>query len=75
MAGATFVFLQAMGLIISPERLTREDYKAQQALEEARKAGTAPPEMDEDGNEINPHIPQYISQAPCANAFIFYYIV
>eukprot|EP00301_Raphidiophrys_heterophryoidea_P019200 c4170_g1_i1.p1 GENE.c4170_g1_i1~~c4170_g1_i1.p1 ORF type:complete len:548 (+),score=168.88 c4170_g1_i1:35-1645(+) len=49
---------------MTDQRLSREDYKAQQALEEARKAGTAPPEVDEDGNAINPHIPQYISQAP-----------
>jgi len=43
---------------------TREDWKKQKELEEARKAGTAPAERDEEGREINPHIPQYISQAP-----------
>ena len=43
---------------------SREDFKKAKELEEARKAGTALPEVDEDGNDINPHIPQYISQAP-----------
>jgi pre-mRNA-processing factor SLU7 len=48
----------------SGSRLSKEDWKKQKELEEARKAGTAPAELDEDGKEINPHIPQYIAQAP-----------
>ncbi|KAK6154066.1 hypothetical protein DH2020_013705 [Rehmannia glutinosa] len=43
---------------------SREDYRKQFELEVARKAGLAPAELDEDGNEINPHIPQYMSSAP-----------
>ena len=30
-------------------------------VEEARKSGELPPEMDNDGNLINPHVPQYLS--------------
>ncbi|XP_042757554.1 pre-mRNA-splicing factor SLU7-A, partial [Lactuca sativa] len=43
---------------------SREDHRKQMELEEARKAGPAPAEVDEDGKEINPHIPQYMSSAP-----------
>jgi pre-mRNA-processing factor SLU7 len=43
---------------------SREDHRKQLELEEARKAGLAPAELDEDGKEINPHIPQYMSSAP-----------
>lgn len=44
--------------------MNRQEYKAAKELEEARKAGTAPPAVDSDGNIINPHIPEYISRAP-----------
>lgn len=43
---------------------SREEHRKQQELEEARKAGLAPAEIDEEGKEINPHIPQYMSSAP-----------
>ena len=34
-------------------RLSREDYKKKRELDELRKAGAAPAELDEDGNMIN----------------------
>ncbi|KAG5456192.1 MAG: SLU7 splicing factor [Olpidium bornovanus] len=53
-----------MSALTASQRLSREDYRRQKDLEAARKAGTAPAEKDEEGNEINPHIPQYIAKAP-----------
>ena len=47
-----------------PQRKNREDYKKLKELEEMRKAGSAPAMKDEEGKDINPHIPQYIMQAP-----------
>jgi len=40
------------------------DFKKNKELEEARKAGIVEPAKDEEGNEINPHIPQFMSSAP-----------
>ncbi|CRL04358.1 CLUMA_CG017451, isoform A [Clunio marinus] len=46
------------------QKKTREDWRKAKELEEARKAGNAPAAVDEEGKDINPHIPQYISAAP-----------
>lgn len=44
--------------------VSRDDVKKQRELEEARKSGLIPAEKDEEGKDINPHIPQYIAKAP-----------
>jgi pre-mRNA-processing factor SLU7 len=46
------------------ERMSKEDWKKKNELDELRKSGAIEPEKDDEGNEINPHIPQYMSQAP-----------
>jgi len=44
---------------------SRDEAKKQKQLQEARAAGTAAPEMDAaTGRMINPHNPQFITQAP-----------
>lgn len=48
----------------SNTRLSRDDHRKQRELNEARKNGELPPEQDEDGNLINPHIPEFMSKAP-----------
>jgi hypothetical protein len=51
-------------------RMSREDFRKAKELEELRKTGSAPPATDEDGKMINPHIPQYISNAPWYDASV-----
>ncbi|GAA6032363.1 hypothetical protein JCM8097_008137 [Rhodosporidiobolus ruineniae] len=48
----------------APGKLSREEYRKQKDLDAARKAGTAPPALDADGMPINPHIPQFMANAP-----------
>jgi pre-mRNA-processing factor SLU7 len=56
--------LLAQGDSDEPKTRSRDDFKKQKELEEARKLAIAPAAVDEEGKDINPHIPQYISDAP-----------
>ncbi|KAI4837390.1 pre-mRNA-splicing factor SLU7 [Plasmodium brasilianum] len=49
---------------MNTKNVTREEKKKEKELNEARKAGKVEALKDEEGNDINPHMPQYIIKAP-----------
>jgi len=54
--------MMALGVI--RRRMTREERIKAKEREEARKAGKLEPEVDDEGKEINPHVPKFIADAP-----------
>lgn len=55
------VFRILLTLYPAPGKLSREEFRRQKDLDAARKAGTAPAALDEEGKPINPHIPRAFS--------------
>ena len=50
--------------LAGPGKLSREEFRRQKDLDAARKAGTAPAAVDEEGKAINPHIPRAFTTLP-----------
>ncbi|KAK9926181.1 hypothetical protein M0R45_023423 [Rubus argutus] len=50
-------------MLVAPFK-SREEHRKKMELHEARKAGLVPAEVDENGKEINPHIPEYMVKPP-----------
>ena len=64
-----FIFFFYFLIFLTGQFISRDEYRTKKALDDLRKAGKMPAELDEEGKEINPHLPQYIIQAPCMSFF------
>jgi pre-mRNA-processing factor SLU7 len=49
---------------IIKRRMTKEERLKAKERAEAQKNGTLTPDLDADGNPINPHVPKFIADAP-----------